>query len=107
MKNTRRARLPSLPLRMRWASARPVLELLEDRTLPSGGEWLVRLQGLPGDTTAAQMQAAQDLLHAARLLDQDLQVVDHTGLDGNVVVAAPEGVPVEIVNQELQDVPGF
>ncbi len=107
MKNAKRCQRPRLPRRANRPGARPVLELLEDRTLLSAGEWLVRLQGLPGDTTAAQMQAAADLFHAAGLQDQDVKVVDHATLDGNIVVEAPYFATLETLQGELQNVPGY
>src|SRR5262245_36832539 len=84
-----------------------LVELLEDRTLLSGVEWLLRLDGLSGTTTAEQMQEAQDLLHAAGVQDQDVLVVDHAVLDGNIVVQAPPGIPQAVLTQELAGVPGF
>jgi hypothetical protein len=88
-------------------AARLRVENLEDRTVPSGTEWLLRLDGLSGTTTDEQMQEAQDLLHAAGVQDQDVLVVDHATLDGNIVVETPPGVPQAVVTQELTSVPGF
>ena len=93
MKNAKRSPRPRRPLPTRRPAVRPVLELLEERTLMDAGEWLVRLQGLPGDTTAQQMQAAADLFHASGLQDQDVKVVDHVdkgqklGLSGETGLA--------------------
>src|SRR5262245_16559140 len=94
---------------IRNTSARSCLrvESLEDRAMPSGVEWLVRIQGLPGDTTAEQMEAARQLFEAARLEEEDIEVVDHAGPDGFIVAETPEGTPQEIVEQELQEIPGF
>src|SRR5262245_45762318 len=94
---------------IRNTSARSCLrvESLEDRAMPSGVEWLVRIQGLPGDTTAEQMEAARQLFEAARLEEADIEVVDHAGPDGFIVVETPEETPQEIVEQELQGIPGF
>ena len=88
-------------------SARLRLENLEDRTVPSGTEWLVRLENLPGNTPEEQMQAAEDLFHAAGLADEDVEVVDHATLDGNIVVETPPGVPQAVLESELAGVPGF
>ena len=86
---------------------RLLVEFLEDRILPSNGEWLVRLQGLPGATTVEQMQAAAQLFHAAQIRDEDILVVDHNGIDGNVVVQAPLDATEELLTHELTGVPGF
>jgi hypothetical protein len=88
-------------------AARLRVENLEDRTVPSGTEWLLRLDGLAGTTTDEQMQEAQDLLHAAGVQDQDVLVVDHATLDGNIVVETPPDLPQDVVTQELAGVPGF
>src|SRR5205823_1864098 len=87
--------------------SRLLLEVLEDRTVPSGVEWLLRLQGLPGDTTAQQMQAAQALIDAAHIPDIDIAVVDHIAIDGNVVIEAPQETPLDVLDHDLQGLPGF
>src|SRR5262249_35833949 len=91
----------------RSAKAPLFLELLEDRTVPSNGEWLLRLDGLPGATIAEQMTQAQALIDAANLQNLQIEVVDHTGLDGNIVIEAPETVTQGILTYDLQVLPGF
>src|SRR5947208_252466 len=79
-------------MRRRWAL--PLrLEELEVRWLPSNGQWLARLDGLPGLTRAEQIQSAGDLLHAAGLQDQDIRAIDHVGVDGIVVLQSPVTTP--------------
>src|SRR5262245_22507845 len=84
-----------------------LLELLENRTMPSGTEFLLRLEGLPGTTIAEQMQEAQELIDAANIPDIDIEVVDHTAVDGNIVVEAPEFTPLDVLDHDLQGLPGF
>ena len=106
MKQSRFPRRGRPAKKTRTSKTRLVLERLEDRTLPSGVEWLLRLEGLSGTTVAEQMEEAQDRLHAAGVQDQDVLVVDHATLDGNIVIEAPPGIPQAVLTQELAVVPG-
>src|SRR5256885_10048576 len=72
---------PKAPTRTRL----PRIEVLETRQVLSADMWLVRIDGLQGDTRQQQIVEAQDLLRAARLDDQ-IQVVDHVGVNGIFVV---------------------
>jgi PKD domain/RTX calcium-binding nonapeptide repeat (4 copies) len=92
---------------MRPARARLFLELLEDRTVPSDGEWLLRLDGLAGTTIPQQMTEAQALIDAANIQNLEIEVVDHTGLDGNIVIEVPETVSQGVLTYDLQVLPGF
>src|SRR5437762_177937 len=86
---------------------RLLLETLEARRVLNGAEWLVRLTGLPGDTVEDQMHAAQARFYAAGLTDDQVLVVDHTGIAGDIVVEAPEDVTEDELEDELLSVPGF
>jgi hypothetical protein len=83
------------------------VELLEDRTLLANGRWLTILEGLPGTLIDEQMAAAQDRFHDAGLSDQDVLVVGHTSVDGNILIQTPVDLPLEVVTAELQNVTGF
>jgi hypothetical protein len=108
MKNARRPQRPFLPLRTRRASARPALELLEDRTLLSGGEWLAVVGGItPGATLQEQTQHGQNLLHASGIADQNARVVAALDLSGTFLVQAPPEADQPTLTSELQAVPGF
>jgi hypothetical protein len=71
----------------------------------SNGEWLVRLAGLPGNTRQEQQAAAQTLVSRAGL--HDVQVVDHVGADGMVLIHTPLQADPGRLTQELQSLPGF
>jgi hypothetical protein len=87
-------------------SFRPCIDVLEDRVLLSGGEWLLRLEGLSGTTLAEQMREAQALIDA-QIPNGDIAVVDHTAMDGNIVIEAPEFATLGMLNDELQGLTGF
>src|SRR5689334_13995794 len=61
-------------------------ESLETRCLLSNGQWLVRLDGLAGETRDEQVQAATDLLQAAQIDSASIQVIDSIGVPGVVVI---------------------
>src|SRR5437764_13561385 len=105
-------------VRRRWgrqttraAKRRPRLEsqLLEDRTLLSGGNWLVHVNGLPGDTRAVQEAAAQSLFHKTGLdrPPASVQIVDHVGADGILWIRTPANEKLSRLQRELQALPGF
>src|SRR5262245_2155474 len=83
------------------------LEMLEDRTVPAAGEWLLRLEGLPNTTIEEQMEAAQELIEAAHIEDVEIEVVDHATLDGNIVIEAPPATPLAVLTERLSVLPGF
>src|SRR6478672_7861652 len=88
-------------------------EVLEDRRVLSTGQWLLRLEGLPGETTQDQTIAARNLLNAAGIAD--VVVVGHAGWDGNILVQPTEEVSEEEFEEDLEDelleeleeIPGF
>jgi hypothetical protein len=94
----------------RAVKSRPRLELLEDRTLLNNGNWLVHLNGLPGDTRAVQTAAAQTLIHNTGL-DRGpipVQIVDHVGTDGILWIRTPAWAQLNWVQYELHAfLPGF
>ena len=56
---------------------RPLLEQLEDRTLPANGLWLAIFSGLPAATNIPdQILEGKQLLHSAGLIDDNVQVVN-------------------------------
>jgi hypothetical protein len=79
------------------------LETLEDRTLLSGGQWLVDITGLPGNTRDVQMAAAQQLFQQDGV-DPNLQVVNHFGADGVLLVQAPTSYTQQMVYQAVSKV---
>jgi hypothetical protein len=85
------------------------LELLEDRTLLNNGNWLVHVSGLPGDTRAVQMAAAQTLIHKVGLnrAPVPVQIVDHVGADGILWIRTPANADLNNLQTELQALPGF
>src|SRR5207244_1762134 len=88
-------------------AARLRVETLEERAMPSGTEWLLRLQGLTGTTIAEQMDEARALIEAAHIQDVEIDVVDHATLDGNIVIETPERTPLEVLQDKFQVLPGF
>ncbi len=87
---------------------RPLLEVLEDRTLLSGGEWMAVVGGItPGTNLQEQTQYGQNLLHASGVADQDARVVAALDLSGTFLVQAPPDVDQQTLSSELQAVPGF
>ena len=81
-KQTRRAARPRLRLE---------LERLEDRTLLSGGNYLIHIKGLAGDTRAVQTAAVETLMKEAGLNQAPIpiQVIDHVGTDGSLWIRTP------------------
>jgi hypothetical protein len=87
---------------------RPILELLEDRTLLSNGEWLAVFGGIaPGSTLDEQTQNGQNLLHLSGIADQDVSAVKALDLSGSFVVQTPPNVTQATLTSELNAVPGF
>ena len=86
--------------RTRLRKTRLFLESLEDRTLLSGGQWLVDITNLGGDTRQFQMAAAQQLFQQDGV-DPNLQVVNHLGADGVLLVQAPTNYTQQMVGQGL------
>jgi hypothetical protein len=98
---------PRYALPIGATSARVAVQQLEDRAMPSGTEWLLRLEGLTGATTAEQMQEAEALIAAAQIEDVEIEVVDHATIDGNIVIETPERTPRAVLEERLQALPGF
>ena len=94
LQNPKRAQRPRL------RKPRLFLEMLEDRTLLSNGQWLVDIGGLPGNTRDVQMSAAQQLFQQDGI-DPNLQVVNHLGADGVLLVQAPTSYTQQMVAQAL------
>src|SRR2546422_7364268 len=52
------------------------MELLEDRTLFSQGQWTAVFAGMvPGETLEEQTQYGTNLLHSSGLVDQDVRIL--------------------------------
>ena len=83
------------------------LEFLEDRCLLSAGLWQAQLDGLSGMTSDEQVQAVQQLLASAQIAPQDVQVVAQLGVDGLVEIQTPVDTTEDVLEQELQALPGF
>jgi hypothetical protein len=106
-----RTRRPAQKVRRNF---RPLLRLeaLEDRCLLSNGQWLVHLNGLPGDTRAVQLAAAQTLVHDAGLDSPGpglipVNVINHVGSDGLVLVQTPLDAGQAALDAELHALPGY
>src|SRR5262249_59411475 len=99
------------PQRTRGApalKARPFLELMEDRTLLSGGQWLAVFEGLPtGVGITEQTQYGQGLLHSSGLTDEQVHVVRALDLSGTYLLQTPVEVTHWGLVSELHGVPGF
>src|SRR5439155_6471738 len=102
---------PQLSRRPRraWADRtfkpRPILEILEDRVLPSNGQWLAVFEGIsPGNTLEEQAQYGQNLLSFAGVADQDVHVLNALDLSGSFLVQAPLDVNEPTLTAELQGV---
>src|SRR6266567_7616879 len=95
----RRPKSSRRPRPTRSAPARkacPSLELLEDRNLLSGGQWLAVFNGIsPGYTLDEQTQFGRDLLHSAGLSDPDVRVVSALDLTGTFALQTPADVTQE------------
>src|SRR5262249_17737561 len=90
--------------------ARPLLllEHLEDRTLPSSGQWYAVFHGMtPGETLEEQTQLGQNLLHSAGVLEQDVTVDKALDLSGTFILQTPPNVTEQTLTSELQEVPNF
>src|SRR4051794_14665431 len=96
-------KLHALILRPRPTEAAPPLRLesLESRALPSGVEGLARFENLPGETREEQMEAVEGYLAAAQIAGEDVEVVDHATLDGNIVLETPADTDPDILRDEL------
>src|SRR5207244_7250712 len=88
-----RAKPPRRPFRTlsaRALKARPVLEALEDRYLPSNGQWLAVFGGMaPGNNLQEQTLLGQNLLHQSGVTDDHVQVAEALDLSGSFVVQTP------------------
>src|SRR5262249_31402081 len=105
-------RRPQHSRRRTWTARtlkfRPSLERLEDRTLPSNGQWLAGFGGIsPGSALQEQTQIGQNLLLTSGVADQDVHVVSALDLSGSFVVQTPVDVDQPTLTSELQAVPGF
>src|SRR5947209_3305245 len=101
-------RRPSRTLSARALKARPFLEALEDRNLPSADHWLAVVGGMvPGHDLAEQTRLGQNLLHESGVTDQQAQVVEALDLSGTFVVQTPTDVEQSDVTDTLHAVPGF
>jgi hypothetical protein len=107
----RRPKSPRRPQRApiaRALKARPFLELLEDRTLLSNGQWVAVFEGLsPGTSPDEQAQYGRNLLHASGVADEDVRVVAALDLSGTFLLETPLDVTQWTVTAQLQGVPGF
>src|SRR5262245_37163999 len=104
-KPSRTIRRPSVSS-ARHGRARLFVEMLEERTVPSNGEWLVTFDGLRGRSDSTQVADAADRLHAAGIEEDSVRVIER--FDQNVVVVqTPLDVTWEVINKEMQDVRGF
>ena len=104
-KSSRTMRRPSVHS-ARHGRARLLVEMLEDRTVPSNGEWLVAFDGLRGRSEGTQVADAAKRLHAAGIDQDSVRVIEQFDLNV-VVVQTPLDVTWEVVNKELGDVRGF
>ncbi len=92
----------------RGPKVRLCLEYLEDRTLPSSGEWLAVFGGIsPADNLADQTQVGQNLLVSSGVSPQAVQVVSAFDLDGTFLLQTATTVDQPTLTAELQAVPGF
>ena len=81
---------------------------MEDRTLPSNGQWLAVFGGMtPGVTLEEEAQFGQNLLQKSGVSANDVQVVTALDLSGSFVVQTPTNVTQGTLIGELQVVPGF
>src|SRR4051812_26695396 len=93
--------------RSRKAAARAFWEHLESRILLSAGEWLVKFNGVPGNTRDVQVAYLTSLFHDAGLDSKGINVHEHVGVDGVVIVTADPWVDLHAITNDLQPVPGF
>ena len=99
---------PHRTLSARALKARPFLEALEDRNLPSNGQWLAVFGGLaPGGTLDEQTGYGKNLLNASGVSDDNVRVLAAVDLSGTFVVQTPADVTQDTLTGELQAVPGF
>jgi hypothetical protein len=70
------------------------------------GQWFMHLNGLPGNTRAVQLQAAQQLMAAAGV-ESDIQAIDHAGTDGNILLQVPDDMVYASLMYALRNVPGL
>src|SRR4051812_18637267 len=93
--------------RSRKAAARAFWEHLESRILLSAGEWLVKFNGVPGNTRDVQVAYLEALFHDAGLDSKGINVHEHVGVDGVIIVTADPWVDLHAITNDLQPVPGF
>jgi hypothetical protein len=90
------------------ARSRLLVELLEDRTLLSGGQWMAVFEGLPTEVgITEQTQYGEGLLHSSGLADEQVRVVRALDLNGTYLLQTPVEVTHWDLVSELQGVPGF
>src|SRR5262249_40256815 len=93
---------------LRKTGVRLLAELLEDRTLPSNGQWYAVFRGMaPGASQPEQTQYGQNLLHSAGVLDQDASVIAALDLSGTFLLQSPPNTTQQALTSQLQRVPGF
>jgi hypothetical protein len=86
---------------------RRMFELLEGRTLLAAGEWLVKLDHVPGNTRGDQLWYIQGLFHKAGLDADGIVAREHAGVDGVVIVQTDPDATEEAVKSQLQVLPDF
>src|SRR5262245_34553482 len=103
-----------LSLRARRARAgrafpfRPYLQQLEDRTVPTNGQWLAVFDGLtPGADLDEQAQVGRDLLTSSGVQAEEATIARAFDLSGSFLVQTPVDVSQEALTSRLQGVPGF
>ena len=72
---------------------------LEDRTVPAA--WLVQFDSLAGDYRETQLADATQRFANAGLTDQGLQVREHSGTSGIVIIGSPDGLTETGLEQML------
>src|SRR5262249_14299350 len=85
---------------------RLIVDLLEDRTLLNAA-WLVKLDGLQGNTRGEQIVQAQQRFDAAGMYDQQVRIIDPMGDHGVVLVQTPEDTTDVELEAKLAAVKGF
>src|SRR5262245_60748078 len=93
---------------IRPSKARLLAELLEDRTLPSNGQWLAVFDGIsPGANLDEQAHIGQVLLSSAGLSEQEVQVVGALDLTGTFILQTPPEATQHALDSKLEHIPGF
>jgi hypothetical protein len=88
--------------------ARPLLELLEDRTLPSNGQWMAVFGGLPAAVgLTEQAQVGRNFLQHYGVTEENVSVVSAFDLSGTFLLQTPLDATQKTVTDQLDDIPGF